>query len=80
MAKINQKYYSMINQRFRFLWQEPEYSTLDNNLVFHLKDDASEIAKKSYKEYQRYYSKEMEEKRAEFFRKVEEEVDYGDDD
>lgn len=46
---------------FRFLWQEPEYSTLDNNLIFHLKDDASEIAKKSYKEYQRYYSKEMEE-------------------
>lgn len=80
MAKINQKYYKMINQRFRFLWQEPEYSTLDNNLVFHLKDDASEITKKSYKEYQRYYSREMEEKRAEFFRKVEEEVDYGDDD
>ena len=52
----------MMNQRFRFLWQEPEYSTVDNNLVFHLKDDASEIAKKSYKEYQRYYSKEMEEK------------------
>lgn len=70
----------MMNQLFRFLWQEPEYSTVDNNLVFHLKDDASEIAKKSYKEYQRYYSKEMEEKHAEFFRKVEEEVDYGDDD
>lgn len=38
-----------MNQRFRFLWQEPEYSTLDNNLVFHLKDDASEIAKKAIK-------------------------------
>ena len=45
---------------FRFLWQEPEYSTVDENLVFHLKDDAPEIAKKSYKEYQRYYSKEMD--------------------
>lgn len=65
---------------FRFLWQEPEYSTVDENLVFHLKDDAPEIAKESYEEYQRYYSKEMEEKRAEFFRKVEEEVDYEDDD
>ena len=32
---------------FRFLWQEPEYSTVDENLVFHLKDDAPEIAKKS---------------------------------
>lgn len=49
MAKINQKYYKMINQRFRFLWQEPEYSTLDHNLVFHLKDDASEITKKAIK-------------------------------
>lgn len=47
---------------FRFLWQEPEYSTVDENLVFHLKDDAPEIAKESYEEYQRYYSKEMEEK------------------
>jgi len=65
---------------FRFLWQEPEYSTLDNNLVFHLKDDAPEIAKESYKEYQRYYSKEMEEKRAEFFKRIEEEeADEGDD-
>lgn len=70
----------MMNQRFRFLWQEPEYSTLDNNLVFHLKDDAPEIAKESYKEYQRYYSKEMEEKRAEFFKRIEEEeADEGDD-
>lgn len=34
---------------FRFLWQEPEYSTVDENLVFHLKDDASEIAKKTIK-------------------------------
>ena len=57
-----------------------KYSTLDKNMNFHLRDDAPEIAKESYKEYQRYYSKEMEEKRAEFFRKVEEEVDYGDDD
>lgn len=34
---------------FRFLWQEPEYSTVDENLVFHLKDDAPEIAKKTIK-------------------------------
>lgn len=34
---------------FRFLWQEPEYSTVDENLVFHLKDDAPEIAKKAIK-------------------------------
>ena len=70
----------MMGKKFMLLWQDLKYSTVDNNLVFHLKDDASEIAKKSYKEYQRYYSREMEEKRAEFFRKVDEEVDYGDDD
>lgn len=34
---------------FRFLWQEPEYSTVYENLVFHLKDDAPEIAKKTIK-------------------------------
>lgn len=70
----------MMGKKFMLLWQDLKYSTLDKNMNFHLRDDAPEIAKESYKEYQRYYSKEMEEKRAEFFRKVEEEVDYGDDD
>lgn len=70
----------MMGKKFMLLWQDLKYSTLDKNMNFHLRDDAPEIAKASYKEYQRYYSKEMEEKRAEFFRKVEEEVDYGDDD
>ena len=65
---------------FRFLWQEPEYSTVDENLVFHLKDDAPEIAKESYKEYQRYYSKEVEEERRKFFEQIESSVDEGDDD
>lgn len=65
---------------FRFLWQEPEYSTVDENLVFHLKDDAPEIAKESYKEYQRYHSEEAEEARRKFFEQIESDVDEGDDD
>ena len=65
---------------FRFLWQEPEYSTVDENLVFRLKDDAPEIARESYKEYQRYYSKEVEEERRKFFEQIENDVDEGDDD
>lgn len=70
----------MTGRCFRFLWQEPEYSTVDENLVFHLKDDAPEIAKESFKEYQRYYSKEAEEARRKFFEQIERDVDEGDDD
>lgn len=65
---------------FRLLWQNLEYSTLDENMVFHLKDDAPEIARESYKEYQRYYSKEAEEARRKYFEQLEREVDEGDDD
>lgn len=70
----------MTGPSFRFLWQEPEYSTVDENLVFHLKDDAPEIARESYKEYQRYYSKEVEEERRKLFERIEKEEDEGDDD
>lgn len=70
----------MMGKKFMLLWQNLKYSTLDKNMVFHLRDDAPEIAKESYEEYQRYYSKEREEERRKFFKKVEEEVDEGDDD
>lgn len=70
----------MMGKKFMFYWESNrEWFTFVNDEP-RLTNKSPELARKSYEEYQRYYSKEMEEKRAEFFRKVEEEVDYGDDD
>lgn len=70
----------MMGKKFMFYWESNrEWFTFVNDEP-RLINKAPDLARKSYEEYQKYYSKEMEEKRAEFFRKVEEEVDYGDDD
>lgn len=70
----------MMGKKSMFYWESNrEWFTFVNDEP-RLTNKAPDFARKSYEEYQRYYSKEMEEKRAEFFRKVEEEVDYGDDD
>ena len=45
----------------------------------HLTDKAPDLAKESFKEYQRYFSKEAEEERKKFFEQIESDIDEGDD-
>lgn len=69
----------MSAKKFMFYWESnKEWFTFVNDEP-RLTEKAPDLAKESFKEYQKYFSKEAEEERRKFFEQIESDVDEGDD-
>ena len=69
----------MCAKKFMFYWESNrEWFTFVNDEP-RLTEKAPELAKESFEEYQRYFSKEAEEERRKFFEQIENDIDEGDD-
>ena len=69
----------MCAKKIMFYWESNrEWFTFVNDEP-RLIEKAPELAKESFEEYQRYFSKEAEEERRKFFEQIENDIDEGDD-